>query len=233
MIKTVKQLLKYMIIITLIIIILTGCSINQDEPKTIEDKTDKEISFIEDEILNIINRYAKKEYFKDEKLDWQAIEIDAEDLNNSLDTIVLDLSETKISNDDLVNFRNEVNNLNLAISKNNDSELMQRCSYLYSLLPTYLEKYSDDKNKINIMKLKSLVLSSFVQASVLDWQSAKTTIGLAETKYKEMMEDVNYMKDQSYNLNKVYILLEEFKNAINLQEADLARIKYINFIEKV
>ena len=232
MIKTVKQLLKYMIIITLIIISLTGCSINQDEPKTIEDKTDKEISFIEDEILNIINRYAKKEYFKDEKLDWQAIEIDAEDLNNSLDTIVLDLSETKISNDDLVNFRNEVNNLKLAISKNNDSELMQRCSYLYSLLPTYLEKYSDDKNKINIMKLKSLVLSSFVQASVLDWQSAKTTIGLAETKYKEMMEDVNYMKDQSYNLNKVYILLEESKNAINLQEADLARIKYINFIEK-
>ena len=83
------------------------------------------------------------------------------------------------------------------------------------------------------MKLKSLVLSSFVQTSILDWANAKTTIGLAETKYKEMMEDVDYMKQQSYNLNKIYILIEELKNAINLEEVDLARIKYINFIEKV
>ena len=133
----------------------------------------------------------------------------------------------------MVNFRNELNNVNIAISGKNENELMQRCSYLYSLLPTYLEKYSSNKNEINNMKLKSLVLSSFLQANFLDWQNAKTTIGLAETKYKEMMNDVDYMKEYSYNLNKTYVLLEELKNAINIEQADLSRIKYINFIEKI
>jgi len=231
--KKIKQFLIYILIVILTMSCLTGCSINKDEHKTIEEKTDEEISYVEDEILNIVNRYAKKEYVKDNTVDWDSIQKDTENLNSSLDTIVLDLSETKISNDDLVNFRNELNNVNIAIAGKNENELMQRCIYLYSLLPTYLEKYSNDKNEINNMKLKSLVLSSFIQANVLDWQSAKTTIGLAETKYKEMMDDVDYMKEYSYNLNKTYVLLEELKNAINIEQADLSRIKYINFIEKI
>lgn len=233
MLKKIKQFLIYIMIIILSMSCLTGCSINKDEHKTIEEKTDEEISYVEDEILNIVNRYAKKEYIKDNTVDWDSIQKDTEYLNSSLDTIVLDLSETKISNDDLVNFRNELNNVNIAISGKNENELMQRCSYLYSLLPTYLEKYSNDKNEINNMKLKSLVLSSFIQAIFLDWQSAKTTIGLAETKYKEMMDDIDYMKEYSYNLNKTYVLLEELKNAIDIEQADLSRIKYINFIEKI
>ena len=233
MIKTVRNFLVYTIILVVTLGCLTGCSMKKDEPKSIENKTDEEISFVEDNILNIINRYAKKEYIKDDQIDWKSIQDDTEKLNNSLDTIVLDLSETKISNDDLVNFRNELNNVNIAISGKNENELMQRCSYLYSLLPTYLEKYSSNKNEINNMKLKSLVLSSFLQANFLDWQNAKTTIGLAETKYKEMMNDVDYMKEYSYNLNKTYVLLEELKNAINIDQADLSRLKYINFIEKI
>ncbi len=232
MLKRKKEVLICIMIVILSISCLTGCTIKKDETKSIEEKTDEEISYVEDEILNLVNRYAKKEYISDNGLDWETIQKDTENLNNSLDTIVLDLSETKLSNDDLVNFRNELNNVNIAISQKNENEFMQRCSYLYSLLPTYLEKYSSNKNEINNMKLKSLVLSSFIQSNFLDWENAKTTIGLAETKYKEMMDDVDYMKEYSYNLNKTYVLLEELRNAINIEQADLSRIKYINFIEK-
>lgn len=233
MLKRKREFSIYVVIVILSIICFTGCSINRDAPKSIEEKTDEEIGYVEDEILNLANRYAKKEYIKDGGLDWETIQKDTENLNNSLDTIVLDLSETKISNEDLVNFRNELNNVNIAISQKNENEFMQRCSYMYSLLPTYLEKYSSNKNEINNMKLKSLVLSSFVQSNFLDWENAKTTIGLAETKYKEMMDDVDYMKEYSYNLNKIYVLLEELKNAIDIEQVDLSRIKYINFIEKI
>ena len=46
------------------------------------------------------------------------------------------------------------------------------------------------------------------------------------------MDDVNYMREYSYNLNKVYVLLEEFKNVIDAEQNSLSKIKYINFIEK-
>ena len=40
------------------------------------------------------------------------------------------------------------------------------------------------------------------------------------------------MKEFSYNLNKIFVLLSEIKNAIYLEELELTKIKYINFIEK-
>ena len=103
---------------------------------------------------------------------------------------------------------------------------------LYIYLPTYLEKYSSENNKINIMKLKSLVVSSYIYSELLDWENAKNSAGLAENKYKEMMDDVNYMREYSYNLNKVYVLLEEFKTVIDSEQIELSRVRYINFIEK-
>lgn len=227
------QYLLISIILICCLFFLTGCSVNSDETRTIEDKTKEEISYFEDEILVLINRYAKREYLVDDQIDWKSVQADVEKINISIDTILLDLSETKLSNEDIINFSNEVNNLNIAISKEDEVAFMQSCNYLYSLLPIYLEKISENKNEIDLMKLKSIAISSFVQSNYSDWESSKNTIALAETKYKEMMDNIDYMQEYSHNLNKVYILIEELKHAIDLQEKELTRIKYINFIEKV
>lgn len=228
-----KKIYIVIIIIILSMICLVGCSLNKEEDRTIEDKTDEEINYVEERIFTLVNRYAKEEYIVDDTLDWKSIKDDTQNLNNSIDTIILDLSEVNISNEDLIKFKDELNNLNIAISNEDEHEFLQRCNYLYSLLPSFLEKYSQNKNKINIMKLKSLVLTSYIQSNFFDWARAKETVALADNKYKEMMDDIDYMKEYDYNLNKIYVLLEEFKNVIDAEEADLARIKYINFIDKI
>lgn len=232
MLKNIKNFL-FCIVLIISLLFFTGCSINNDEAKSIDDKLKEEIGYVEDEILTLVNRYAKKEYLIDNNLNWDDISKDCDKINSSMDTIVLDLSETKLNNDEIVAFSNEINNLNIAISNKDEAAFIQSCNYLYSLIPGYFEKISDNKNKADLMKLKSMIVSSFVQSNSSDWEGAKTSIGLAETKYKEMMDNIDYMQEYSYNLNKVYILIEELKNAINLEEKDLSRIKYINFIEKV
>ena len=47
-----------------------------------------------------------------------------------------------------------------------------------------------------------------------------------------MADNLDYMKEYSYNLNKTYVLVEEFKNAVDAEQAELSKTKYINFIEK-
>lgn len=231
MIKKIKNY-TYIILIIFSIISLTGCELTQEE-KTIKNKTDEEIEYLENQIITIVNKYVKREYEKDGELVWEDINTDVFRITNIMDTLMLDLSEYEISKEDMLTFRNEVNNLSLAVSNIDEYNLIEECSFLYSLLPNYLEKYSDDINKINIMKLKSLVLSSYVAANLDDWEGAKNAIGLAETKYNEMSNDVEYMKEYSFNLNKIYILLQEVKNAIELNEIELCKVKYLNFIEKI
>ena len=228
-----KENFKFIFLISFLIFLLTDCSLKEKNQKTIQDKTNEEISYIEDEIFTIVNKYIRGEYNDDTGgIKWDDVNKEVQNLNSVLDTIMLDLSELEITNDELVNLRNEVNNLSISVTNKDDYNLLQKSSYIYSLLPTYMEKYSQDKNKIDNMKLKSLVLSALVQANFLEWDTAKNTALLVENKYKEMMDNVDYMKEYSYNLNKTYILIGEFKNAIDLEEVELTKQKYINFIDK-
>lgn len=229
----IKDFIKYFLFIMIMLVIFTGCSMNNEDNKDIKAKTTEELTYLEDEVFTIVNKYTKGEYIKDDTLNWEEITKEVQKFNSSLDVLVSDLSEVKVSNDDILAMRNAVNDIIISCGNKDEKLLLQRISYFYSLLPDYLEKYSDNKNKIDIMKLKGLVLSSFVQVDSLNWDEAKNTIGLAESKYKEMMNDIDYMKEYSYNLNKVYILLEEMKNAIELEEVELTKVKYINFIEKI
>ncbi len=223
----------YIIFFILILITLSGCDIKAQENKGIEEKTSEEISFIENKILTFFSKFAKGEYEIEEGINWEEIEETIIDLNNVLDTIILDFSELEISNEDIIKFRNGVNDLSIACTSNDINLVLEKFNLLYSLLPTYMEKYSENKNEINILQLKSMVVSSFYYSNLYDWENAKRTIENAENKYREMMDNVDYMKEYSYNLNKVYILLGEIKNAINIEELELTKLKYINFIEKM
>lgn len=229
----VKKKYSFLLII-LLIIMLTGCDINDNtQNQTIEGKITEEIDYIENKILTFFSMYAKEEYGTLENLNWDLIEENAVELNGILDTVILDLSEVDISNEDIIKFKNEINYLSIAVFNKDINETIKRYGELYILLPNFASKSYTNKNEIKLIELKSLVISSFVYANLLDWESAKSTINDAEIKYKTMMDDVDYMKEYSYNLNKVFILINEIKNAIEIEELELTKVKYVNFIEKI
>lgn len=231
----VRKYIFYFIILIMMLFLLTGCSGIEGENKTatVEEKSSSEIEYLQDEIFTIVNKYSKGEYVEDDATNWKKVNEDAQKIGKVLDTLMLDFGEAQISNEDLNKFRTEINNLLIAIGGEDEQTLLTSASNLYSLLPDYYGKFSNDNNKKDIMTLKSLVLKSYINSYFLNWQDAKTNAQSAETKYKEMSDNLEYMKEYSYSLNKIYILVEEFKNAVDLEQADLAKIKYINFIEKI
>ena len=228
----IKRFYKFFILI-LILFVLTGCELNKEHDNTIEEKIKEEISYIEDKILTFFSMYAKDEYGEIEDLNWDLIEENVVELNGVLDTVILDMSEVDISNENIINFKDGVNRLSIAASNKDINVIFEEYRALYALLPIYAEKSYTSKNEVKQLELKSLVISSYVYANLLDWENAKNSINSAETKYREMMDDVDYMKEYSYNLNKVFVLISEMRNAIEMEEVELAKIKYVNFIEKI
>ena len=229
-----KKIRIFLVIIILffVMIFLSGCEINVDENLSVEDKITEEIEYIENKILTFYSMYAKGEYGVLEEINWDLIEENVIDLNGVLDTIILDMAEVEISNEDIIVFKDGVNRLSIATSNRNINAVLEEYNILYSILPKYAQNAFKNKNDVKRLELKSQIVSSFVYANLFDWESASTGINLADAKYKEMMDDVDYMKEYSYNLNKIFILLSEIKNAISLQELELVKIKYVNFIEK-
>ena len=228
-----SKLLIFCVLVCLAIFIFVGCDSLNEEPKNINDKTTEEISYVENKILNFYSMYAKNEYGDIENLNWDLIEDNAIDLNKVLDTMILDLNEIGISDEDIIELKNGVNDLSIAIYNKDINNVFKQFGILYSLLPKYMQGYSGDTNKIKQMELKALIVFSFSYANMLDWENAKNTIDLAMNKYNEMTDDVEYMTEYSYNLNKIYILIGELKTAIDLEEIELTKVKYVNFIEKI
>ena len=229
-----KKILINIICVTLFLFFLTGCSITdkKNEEELMKEKTYTEMQFIEDAVFNITNKYAKGEYIKDDDIEWDSILDDEKKINEVLETIILDLSEMNISKENLVLLSNELNNL-LAITINEDEEqLIISLQKLYGLVPKFLNEFSDDKNSIKDKELKEIVLLSFGFANIENWEESKININNAINKYNEMMNDVDYMKERSYSLNKVYVLLGEIKNAIESENLELVKLKFVNFIEK-
>ena len=214
---------------------LTGCSIAPEEENVdlMKEKTTEELQYIENAIFNITNKYAKGEYLKDDTLDWDSILNDEKRINEILDTIVLDMAEMDISAEDLILFSTELNNLlDVSINKE-ESVLLSSLQRLYNLVPQFFDKFSNDKSNVKDKELKSIVLSSYAFANVEDWEQAKNTINLAIKKYNEMMNDIDYMKQRSYSLNKIYVLLGEIKNVTDAENLGLFKLKFVNFIEKM
>ena len=226
-----KKIIKNIIFVFLVLIILTGCS--KENTNNVQAKTDEEISFIEDNIFNIANKYAKGEYLKNDIIEWEKILKDEKKINNCLDSILIDLSQMDIENKDIVEFSNRLNNLIIVTSEKKENNVIIELSNLYSLLPGYMEKYSDDNNEIDKRKIKALVLACYSSANSNNWEEAKNKINDIDKKYSEMMNDIGFMQENEYNLNKVYVLIQELKTAIYLENMDLVNLKYINLIEKM
>lgn len=233
--KKIREFFIYNIIIIFILVCLTGCSLNKNNEEKSKSKTESEINYVEDTVLKILNKYAKGEYHKKDDnniIDWKSIQDDEKNLLSSLDTIILDLSEIDVKNEDVINLSNELNNLIVITSEEDEALMVSKLKDIYSLIPGFVESFEKDQNIVNKKRLRELIISCYNLANQEKWDDAKTEITNLENKYKEMMNDLNYAENNSYNLNNVYVLIEEFKNAIELQNREIINLKYINLIEK-
>ena len=226
-----KRIFSFLLLITILILVLTGCA-PKDEYE-INDKLDAEISYIEDLILKITNKYAKKEYTEDEKINFDYIKDDVSRINDSWSIMILDLTEINVPNDQILLFSNQLNELIIAIGKKDELEMIDDLTQLYIELIGFKASYTENKNIIKKLEIKKNVLEIFNLVNKTEFNLANEKLDSTIQNYKNLMNDNDYVEENAYNLNKIYILLEEYKNSLWAENVDLIFMKYVNVIENL
>lgn len=216
---------------TILLFCLTGCG--RQPEKNINDKLNAELEYVEDLIFKIANKHAKGEYVEEDKFKWEDIKEDIQKINNTWNTLILDLTEVNVSNQDIIDFSNDLNDLLISVSKENEVVMLEKLNDMYAKVIVFKESYSENKNQIQKNKIKSEILSIYALINKDDYESAKTKIANTIDTYKSMMNDISYAEENAYNLNKIYVLLEEFSNSIQTENYDLIRMKYIVTVENL
>lgn len=168
------------------------------------------------------------------EIDWKGIKNEIENVYYSWNTILLDLNQSDVSNDDILGFSSDLDKATKYIKNEDKSNSLLAMANLYKYLPKYAESISDDLAYNNVLKTKSFILNAYSLLETGDWNSIITEIDKANETYSLVTTNVNYVSDNSYKVNKSYVLLNELRNSANsTRDREVFLIQYRNLMEEI
>lgn len=166
-------------------------------------------------------------------IDWDSIKTEIEILDEAWGVILLDLASLNVNNDDVLNFSQVLNDCILSIKDEDKTKSLNNLAKLYSFIPKYESAISASNDKQIIKQTKSNIMNAYSVIETDDWNGAKNSLSQAEETFKSITNDIDYIKNNEFKVNKTYILLKELQNSLSYEDKKLFYIKYKNLIESV
>lgn len=113
-------------------------------------------------------------------------------------------------------------------------KVSENLARMYNILPEFIKNTEIEQLKKDTIEIKTNILNAYAYVDKNEWDKVQGEVINAEKKMVKTMNDTSKKQDQrKFNINKSYILIEELKNSIPLQEKQIFYIKYKNIIEEL
>ena len=168
----------------------------------------------------------------DKTINWNNLKLEVENLNNIWPSIIVDLYKSNVDNNKLTEYSDLINTCLSNVKAENRAETLNSLLKLYEYIPTFLEKITSNEQEIAISKTKVEVMRAYVNIDLENWDGLKTNLDSAIQNFEPVVNNTND-SEKEYNISKSYVLLQEFKNAVNSHDKDLLFIKYKNLMEEL
>lgn len=167
------------------------------------------------------------------EVDWTTIKSEVEIMYSSWNSILLDLYSINITNEDILGFSQSLDNAILAVKSEDKQKSLEELATLYSYLPKYMEKISIDESIKNILQTKSNIMYAYALVEQENWTEVQNQINQADINYSKVANDVKYIENKQEEVSRIYVLIKELKNSINLKDKDIFYIKYKNLMNTI
>lgn len=192
------------------------------EQNTESDKSEN----IESEVQkNVSNRVL----VGDRTPNWDEIKNNIEILSDIWGTVIKDLYKCNVNNEDILKFSDSLNLAIISIKNSDKPNTMQNLVNMYSYLPTFANNVYKEEQQKNKLNAKYHIINAYSKIETENWDEINKEMTEADKHITNTMNDVNQTNE---NIEKTYIVLKEFQNAISKQDKDVLYIKYRNLIEE-
>ena len=167
-----------------------------------------------------------------DEIDWKNLESEISNLYKSWSEIIIDLNKVNGNNENILKFSNDLDETTKYIKAQDKVNSLSMVAKLYSYLPQFMELYEKDGRKITFMQTKTNIIRAYSIIEQEKWEEIKKEISSSINSFNTILNDVNNNKNQ-YNINKTYVLLNEFNNSIDTNDKEILYIKYRNLIQEI
>ena len=155
-----------------------------------------------------------------DEIDWKNLESEISNLYKSWSEIIIDLNKINNNNENILKFSNDLDETTKYIKAQDKVNSLSMVAKLYSYLPQFMELYEKDSRKIAFMQTKTNIIRAYSIIEQEKWEEIKREISSSINIFNTILNDVNNNKNQ-YNINKTYVLLNEFNNSIDTNDKEI------------
>lgn len=169
-----------------------------------------------------------------EEINWEQIKKDVEKIYTSLYSTTLDLYQTSLNQQDIVNFNKEYDNLTKAVKEENKDATLIELVKLYDYIPKFIENCTDDEKEKIVIKTKNDLFKAYSILDKENWNEISDNVNNSTQEFTKLVTNINTKEiGKRYNINKIYVIINELQNAITLKDKDIFLIKYKNLLEEL
>ena len=187
-----------------------------------EEKTTQEFEMKETGILT-----------KTEDIDWEHVKTEVENLYTSIPTITLDLYQMQIPRENILAFNQEFDKLTISVKEEKKENTLLELSNIYNYIPTFVDNVSDSDVYKVVIKTKNNLFKAYSKLDSKNWNEISNDVKTTIDTYASLLSNTNVEREKQESVNKVYIMLNELQNAVNVQDTSVFLIKYKNILEEM
>ena len=163
-------------------------------------------------------------------IDWTACKNEVELIYTSISTITLDLYKQNVTQEDILNFNKELDNLTTSLQQENKQTALDNLIRIYEYIPKFAQNVSDDILYKTVLETKLHVFKAYSKLDTKDWGTMATNLTDAINVYSSLLTNTGIETGKQSSINKGYVMLNELKNAVDLQNDSIFLIKYKNLL---
>ena len=166
-------------------------------------------------------------------INWTSCKNELELIYTSISTVTLDLYSLNVTQEDILNFNKELDNLTVSLEEENKQSTLDNLVKIYEYIPKFAQSVIDDTLYKTILETKLNVFKAYAKLDNKDWDGINTDINNSINVYSGLLTNADIETNKQATINKGYVMLNELKNAANIQNDSVFLIKYKNLLEEI
>lgn len=165
------------------------------------------------------------------EINWQYIKNEAEMVQNSISTMVLDLYEIGLNNNDILNFSKEYDNMLVSLKNEDKENTLKQLNTLYSYIPKFIKNCNVEEQYKIVVDTKQNIFNAYSILDSEEWNKINNYLQTANATFSELLTNVNLKNKNQYTVNKCYIDLNSLQNSVETKDKEIFLIKYRCLLE--
>lgn len=168
-----------------------------------------------------------------DQINWDNIKSEIEILYSSIPTITLDFYQSNVNQEDILNFNKEFDNLTSSIKDENKEDSLVQLSKLYNYMPKFAQNLLEEDINKTVIETKNNILKAYSKLDKRNWKEIAVDIKQASNVFSKLLTNTITDQTKQYKISKIYIMINELQNAVQLEDETVFLIKYKNVIEEI